>query len=349
MKKYSIETILDQKKICSHIVFLLVAGLTGVYSFLTNEEGVKLQGQLKYSLLTFVYIEVFIFLARKIFNHTVIDITNKKFLKNILLRFLFFYVVCFISALVIIIIFRYSLTLLHDRDISKVIPNFINYELNSWFISIVRGLTLGAGIFLFFQLSGALQKGRQLKEEKLIFQNETLKNQINPHFLFNSLNTLSSLIGTNPELAEKFIHKFSGIYQYILENIKNDKVPLNKELDFVCDYFELHKIRDEQKIVLTINRTGIDQYWIPPVSLQILIENAIKHNMATREKPLSISVYIENNQVVVSNNLQKMAHQLGSTKTGLNNLNERIKLISNKELFVEETQSCFIVKMPLLL
>lgn len=348
MKKFSIDTILDQKKVYSHVLFFLVASLAGLYYFFTSEGKVNFQNQLGYTFLTFAYVETFIFLGKVIFSHMVVDITNKKFLKNILLRFLFFYIVCFIAAFVITIIFKYYNSYLNDQDLDKVITIFIDKEFNHWLKSIAKGLTFGAVIFIFIQLLLALKKGRQLKEENLIFQNETLKNQINPHFLFNSLNTLSSLIGPKPDLAEIFIHKFSGIYRYILENIKKDKVPLELELDFVNDFFELHKIRDEDKIIMNIDRKGAKLYWIPPVSLQILVENAIKHNMATRENPLSIFVYVENNQLIVRNNLQKMAHQLASTQTGLKNLNERIHLISNKELIIEETLSDFIVKMPLL-
>ena len=230
MKKSRIESILDQKKVFSHVIFLLVATLFGLYSFLTREDGVKLQDLFGYTFLTFAYMETFVFLGRVIFSHMIVDITSKKFLKNILLRFAFFYIVCFIAALVLIIIFRFCISYLNNQDVDKVITNFINKEFYYWFISIVKGLTFGAVMFIYIQLLIVLKKGRQLKEENLIFQNETLKNQINPHFLFNSLNTLSSLIGPNPDLAEKFIHKFSGIYRYILENIKKDKVPLELEL-----------------------------------------------------------------------------------------------------------------------
>jgi LytS/YehU family sensor histidine kinase len=229
-----------------------------------------------------------------------------------------------------------------------VIPDLFQFEFKNWSISTIKGLTFGAVIFIFSTLSSALKKGRQLKEENLIFQNETLKNQINPHFLFNNLNTISSLISTKPELAEKFINKFSDIYRYILENIKKDKVSLKMEFDFISDYFELHKIRDEGKILLHIDQTDVEKYSIPPVSLQILIENAIKHNMATRERPLHISVVIENDHVIVRNDLQKMAHQFESTRIGLKNLKERIQLISDQPLIIEEDKDKFIVKIPLL-
>jgi len=349
MNKLNIDTILDQKKIFAHILFLLISFLIIAYSSLESGGVITIENQFRSAALIFVYIETFIFLARIIFNNNVVASTSKHFLKSILKRFLFFYIVSFLSAMVITIIFRSFDYWINDQNINEVVSNFFYFEFNNWFKPVLIGLTLGAIIFLYVQLLEALKKGRQLNQEKLIFQNETLKNQINPHFLFNSLNTLSSLVSTKPELAENFIIKFSGIYRYILENIKKDKVPLNTELDFVFDYFELHKIRDEDKILLSMDRTGADKFWIPPVSLQILVENAIKHNMATREKPLHISICIKDNQVIVKNDFQKKSQQLASNKIGLKNLNERIRLISNKELIIEETITDFTVKMPLLL
>ena len=348
MKPIKVETILDQKKVYSHVIFLLVSLAIVAFSFITSEGVWDLGSQVKTSVLIFLYLEVFILLSRFFFHTEITDITEKKFLRNILSRFLLFYLACFFSALVIIILFRYFTFTGNERSLSLITTKFFNNEFSNWFSATIKGLTFGAVLFLFIQFVEALKKSRQLKEENLIFQNETLKNQINPHFLFNSLNTLSSLIGTKPDLAEVFIHKFSGVYRYILENINEDIVSLNTEFDFVGNYFELHKIRDEEKIALDINREGAEDYGIPPVSLQILIENAIKHNMATREKPLKIEIFIENDCVVVRNNLQKMAHQLTSSGIGLKNLKERIKLISNRDLVVEETKKEFIVKMPLL-
>ncbi len=349
MKKLSMETIvLDQRKVYSHLLILLVSLLIGVYSYFMNESKFNLEDQLGTTVLIFAYMETFIFLAGKMFTKKVLDTTRKHFLKDILLRFLLFYVLSFISALIIIILFKYCSYLWYGQDIYDIIPNFFKFDFNDWFNSTIKGLTFGAVIFIFSTLSTALKKGRQLKEENLIFQNETLKNQINPHFLFNNLNTISSLISTKPELAEKFINKFSDIYRYILENIKKDKVPLKMEFDFISDYFEIHKIRDEGKILLHIDQTNVENYSIPPVSLQILIENAIKHNMATREKPLHISVVIENDHVIVRNNLQKMANQFGSTRIGIKNLKERIQLISDQPLVIEENRDMFMVKIPLL-
>ena len=203
-------------------------------------------------------------------------------------------------------------------------------------------------LFLFGKWQDAMKRGYELREQNLVFQNETLKNQVNPHFLFNCLNTLSALVTAQPEVAEEFIHRMSSIYRYILENSSKDRVPLSVELSFIKDYFYLHKIRDDDKIQLEIKVDETDNSEILPVSLQILIENAIKHNKATRESPLRILICIENNHVIVKNNLQKMALQLKSTEIGLRNLAQRVNLIMGKALIIEETTAEFIVKIPLL-
>ncbi len=210
------------------------------------------------------------------------------------------------------------------------------------------GLSLSIPIVFYSKWQEMLKRTFELKEQNLIFQNETLKGQVNPHFLFNSLNTLSSLVNTETDIANSFINKLSSIYRYILDNSSKVKVPLTNEIEFVRDYYYLHQIRNEGKIFMTIYVPDDSGFQIMPVSLQLLIENAIKHNMASFEKPLRIDVYIEGQNIVVKNNIQKMATQISSTKIGLKNLNERVRLITGKEIIVEESVSDFIVKVPLL-
>ena len=210
------------------------------------------------------------------------------------------------------------------------------------------GVSLSIPIAFYSKWQEMLKRTFELKEQNLIFQNETLKGQVNPHFLFNSLNTLSSLINTETDIANSFINKLSSIYRYILDNSTKVKVPLTNEIEFVRDYYYLHQIRNEGKIFMTIHVPDDSGFQIMPVSLQLLIENAIKHNMASLEKPLQIDVYIEGQHIVVKNNIQKMATQISSTKIGLKNLNERVRLITGKEIIVEESVSDFIVKIPLL-
>jgi len=210
------------------------------------------------------------------------------------------------------------------------------------------GLSLSIPIVFYTKWQEMLKKTFELKEQNLIFQNETLKGQVNPHFLFNSLNTLSSLINTETGIANGFINKLSSIYRYIIDNSSKVKVPLINELGFVRDYYYLHQIRNEGKIFMTMHVSNESDFYIMPVSLQLLIENAIKHNMASFEKPLRIEIYVEEHNIVVKNNIQKMATQISSTKIGLKNLGERARLITGKEIVIEESASDFIVKVPLL-
>ncbi len=348
MKKLKPETFLDQRKLISHITFILISLV--VISIVSLKKGISgsLSDKLGFFLLLLIQLEVFIFIAAKIFKELNANTPVKEFTRIVLQRFAIFIIACFVAALIIFLIFKYITAWIHGNDLNRVFHNFRIYEFKPWFKSTLGGLSVGAIIFIVIQWQDALKREQKLKEENLIFQNETLRNQVNPHFLFNSLNTLSSLIGTQPEAADRFISRLASIYRYILENNQKDKILLQSELQFIRNYSDLHKIRDEEKIVLTINAPDAAKYEILPVSLQILIENAIKHNMATRENPLMIDVFIENQYIVVKNNIQRMAMQLKSTGIGLKNLAERVRLITGKPLIIEETNNDFIVKVPLL-
>jgi sensor histidine kinase YesM len=309
-------------------------------------------------IIFFLQIEIFIFLGKAIFggldkqkelNEKVTFVPSPGLIMRLVFsRFVLFIIACFISALILFILYLHIDQLIKGGSLSGVLTDFFKYRFVYWAKTMIIGLLLGGVILLVLLWLDALKREQKLREENLVFQNETLKNQINPHFLFNSLNTLSSLVATQPEIAERFISKLSSIYRYIIENSSKDKVALADELAFIKDYFELHKIRDEEKILLDIKVTDAVEFKMLPVSLQILVENAIKHNMATREAPLTISIYVEGQSIVVSNNLQKMASQVRSTGIGLKNLAMRVKLVSGKELIIEETDTYFLVKVPLL-
>jgi len=348
MRKITLESFLDQRKPLSHILYLLITLVVITFVALKNRDTMPFPNILSFGLLGLIQLEVFIFVARLIFKELNPNITGRAFTRIVLSRFFLFVIICFIVALVIILVFEYAATLIRGGDMSLVLDNFIDYEFSTWIKSTIGGLSLGAIIFIVIQWQDALKREQKLREENLVFQNETLKSQVNPHFLFNSLNTVSSLIHTHPDKAEQFINNLSSVYRYILENGQKDKVPIQSELDLLNRYFELHRVRDEEKIVLSIDYSDADDYRILPVSLQILLENAIKHNSATRENPLNVSIFFEGDYIVVKNNLQKKASQLKSTGIGLKNLAERIRLISGKELVVEQDGRFFIVKIPLL-
>ena len=286
--------------------------------------------------------------ARMIFKDLDPGLTRYDLTKIVLLRFGLFLVICFFIALIISIIFVCARSLIHNTEPAGAIINFFEEKFGEWLKGTVGGLLFGAAFFIFVQWQDALKREQKLREENLIFLNETLKNQINPHFLFNNLNTLSSLIGTSTEIAESFISRLSSVYRYIIENSAKEKMLLSDEMEFIKDYVYLYQVRDQDKIRLDISVKNPEIFFILPVSLQILVENAIKHNIATKNNPLNISIYTEGENIVVRNNLQKMASQIKSTGIGLKNLSERLRLFSGKKMIIEETDNSFLVKIPLL-
>lgn len=181
-------------------------------------------------------------------------------------------------------------------------------------------------------------------------QFESLKNQVNPHFLFNSLNVLSSLVHIDANLSEKFIDQLARSYRYLLEQKDNELVILKTEIDFVQSFTFLLKIRFEEKLQVNIKLSAdVMQYYVAPLTLQLLIENAVKHNIISAESPLVIDIYNEGDMnLIVSNNLQIREQQLPSTGVGLKNIKDRYKLMTQRptEFYIENNK--YIAKIPLL-
>ena len=266
--------------------------------------------------------------------------------KKIIFRLLTFYLIILsISFLIFFLILLFTF-LKNGFDLSDLLHQFLAGT-RGWLLGAIIGVLVGTLVFFYAQWQDALKKEQKLREEKLKFQYETIRNQVNPHFLFNSLNTLSSLIDGN-KIAENFIRQLSSIYRYVLENQNVETVNLESEMKFVQDYFSLQKIRNEEKVILDIHPLEMKKYRILPVSLQILIENALKHNSATRDNPLRITISMEDDYIVVRNNLQKKLNIEDSPGTGLKNLSERLRLTTNKEMKVIETKEEYTVKIPLI-
>jgi sensor histidine kinase YesM len=281
-------------------------------------------------------------LALKIFNY----IEKKAVPKYIIPALFVFYIGGYAASYIAIIIGVFIWFIIKGRSLTEFFPHFFKYELpapNSGLISWLLAITV---MFFYIIWIRTLTREQKLREEKLQYQYQTLKQQVNPHFLFNSLTTLSSLINTLPGIAETFTDKLSSIYRYILDNGAKDKISLQAEIAFVTDYFYLYQIRDEGKVYLNITLDACNKCEIIPVSLQVLVENALKHNMASKERPLSIEIFCEKEHIIVKNNLQKMDTLVESAGIGLKNLGERIKLITGKELLVQETNKEFIVRIP---
>ncbi|MFZ2431336.1 MAG: 2TM domain-containing protein [Lutibacter sp.] len=195
---------------------------------------------------------------------------------------------------------------------------------------------------------------KKVKEQQIVAKTETakyesLKSQIDPHFLFNSLNVLTSLIGENPKLAEKFTTKLSKVYRYVLEQKNKDLIELDEELHFAKTYMELLTMRFENAVTFEIPEKASDsEYKILPLSLQLLLENTIKHNVVSEENPLKVTIREENGYLVVSNNFNPKSIMENGTKIGLRNIIDRYHLITLKKVVVEKTAENFIVKLPLL-
>jgi two-component system, LytTR family, sensor kinase len=348
MNKLTIVEIIDQRRWVSHTVFAALSLVIVVFVSLNTGMTETFTGLLRFFVILFVQLETFIFIASRIFTELPVGLTRKQFTRILLVRFLIFILICFIAAFLIFITSRILLANPERQSLKVVWQNVMQNEIANWMKSTIRGLSLGAVIFVVIQWQDALKREQQLREENLIFQNQTLKNQVNPHFLFNSLNTLSALINSDPETAEKFTIRLASIYRYILENNIKDQVDLEKEISFIEDYFYLHRVRDEGKIEMKVSIADAGKYKILPVSLQLLVENAINHNMSSTEHPLKIEVFLENENIVVKNNLQKLSSSLKTTKTGLKNLSQRVKIVTGKSITIEENNEFFSVKIPLI-
>jgi len=188
-----------------------------------------------------------------------------------------------------------------------------------------------------------------LQKENLQSQFDVLKQQVNPHFLFNSLNVLTSLIKLEPDLAEKFSEHLSKVYRYVLENKDNELVDLNTELKFLDAYIFLLKIRFVNKLNVNIDIPESKRYYqVIPLALQLLIENAIKHNTMSKSNPLQIDIFIDKqNFLNIVNNLQERPTQIISTGIGLKNIQNRYLLLNNTIPVFEKTETHFITKVPL--
>ena len=205
-------------------------------------------------------------------------------------------------------------------------------------------------VFLVKDSETEMVRNAQLERAKVQAELDALKNQIDPHFIFNSLNTLSHLIEERPAKAKQFNDSLADMYRYILQNKSKNLVFLREEITFIKDYFSLLHIRFENAIELNIEVSEelIDKYLIPPISLQVMIENAIKHNEFSDMTPLIITVTEDNEILEVHNKINLKPLRKLSSKIGLQNLNERYKLSTDKAILVQQDLNDFIVKLPLL-
>jgi len=228
------------------------------------------------------------------------------------------------------------------------------YGVTNWFM-----INIALLISAFLHAKGFMEElkktsRKEVVEQKLIAKSanaqfESLKNQLDPHFLFNSLNVLSSLIDENPAQAQKFTASMSKIYRYVLEQKDKELVTVEDEIEFAKTYCDLLKTRFEDSVdfIFDVKKEDYRRY-VVPLSLQLLLENCIKHNFATSSKPLVIKIFSDNDMLCIENNLQAREQMKESAGIGLANIVQRYALLTKKNVFIEKSEDYFKVKVPIL-
>lgn len=212
----------------------------------------------------------------------------------------------------------------------------------------ITGVILINSSHFFKSWKQAAVNEEKLKREKLAIEYEALKNQVNPHFLFNSLTALSSLVYKDQHKAVTFIREFSNVFRYVLECREKEVVDLATEKKLLESISYLYQIRHEDSLQININLSDATDKFIIPMALQMLLENAIKHNTIVVNKPLIVEIREEEDYIVVRNNLQPKKTEIVSSKIGLENIKSRYKYLSDKEVLVEMSNENFVVKIPVL-
>lgn len=260
-----------------------------------------------------------------------------------------------LSAFVYAVIMKWVLHFLINGFLNAV-PNFAFREsthmqtLSAIYMVLFLMLAVYESIYLYDQLRISVQEQEKVKQEHLRSELQGLRNQVNPHFLFNSLNTLMNIIPKDSDLAVQFLHRMSNVYRYILESREEQIIPLKEELEFVHSYVFLLKERFKNKLEVQIEiPAAYLNHKVLPLSLQLLLENAIKHNVVSKSKPLLIEIQvIDDHFLMIRNNFQAKKQVMDSTKVGLENIRKRYQFFTDKKIRVEQTVDFFTVFIPLI-
>lgn len=254
-------------------------------------------------------------------------------------------------------IYTISSIFLSLKIFNAIICEYSKAEQDKFFVlSIIIGL-MTAFIILSIEISvqffnnwkKSLVEIEKHKAESTQAQLQNLKNQINPHFLFNNLSVLSSLVYLDQDKAVDFINQLSKVYRYILDNRNGELASIESEITFIESYIFLLQLRFDKNIQFEIDiENDKKQKLIPPMALQITVENAIKHNEISNAKPLHITIKTKGDFLEIKNNLQKRLHTEESSNTGLKNIRDRYTYFSKRDMIVSENETDFIVQLPIL-
>ena len=265
-------------------------------------------------------------------------------LKRLIIQFLV--TVGFSTVLIVITILLNGL-LSHEQITSDYFLSRGFFMVKIAFFFLFGGSLISNAILFFKNWKESAVQQEKLKREQLALQYETLKSQVNPHFLFNNLNSLTSLISTNPDKAIDFVKKLSEVYRYVLDQKDHELVDLKTELQFLQSYVFLQKIRFGTNLDVEIE-VSPKNYKVIPLSVQMMVENAIKHNEISDNKPLKIRVFSTDDQyLTVENQLQKKAGSEG-TGSGINNIRDRYEFFTDRKVILSFNSERFRISIPLI-
>ncbi|WPP48644.1 sensor histidine kinase [Catalinimonas niigatensis] len=346
MHRFSFRQI-DYFKVAKELVANLALATLIVFSlapekFFSEEGLLDIWDQILYSLI--------LCLGLGYGNGYLNDILNKRYswihypVKRLLYSIamlLYSFVFCLIAVYIFV-------NIQHSGNAPNItLSEYISYTYIPLGIAVLITAFLTSRGFLMSWRQAAIES-EQLKRAHIASQYESLKNQINPHFLFNSLNALTHLVYEDQDQAALFIRKLAEVYRYVLDTQEKEVVSLSEELAFVKSCVFLHKIRFEDNLQVDIQLPEDENLMLPPLSLQMLLENAIKHNEISDEHPLHIQITTQREHIVVTNTIQKKAHKEYSSGLGLQNIKSRYEHLSSLSVEILEDLHGFTVKLPLL-
>lgn len=217
------------------------------------------------------------------------------------------------------------------------------------FVGIVIMNIVDFGIILLRQRRDTLAEAEKYKKESAEFEFEMLQAQINPHFLFNSLNTLSSLVYEDADRSAEFIRKLSDVYRHVLDSRHKELIDIREELSFIESYIFLLELRFEKKLKVEIQiADNLLERKIAPLTLQLLIENAVKHNVVSSKKPLEVKIFSDNKFIIVENSMQEKAITERGNGMGLRNINSRYNSLCGEKIIISDADNIFTVKIPII-
>ncbi|MFW5699269.1 MAG: sensor histidine kinase [Bacteroidota bacterium] len=252
-------------------------------------------------------------------------------------------------AIVFIVSYLFFLLIEGNNDLQLVYSQSIGaFKIGMGFI--IASTFIVNGVMFFLKWKESALNEERLKREAISHQYDALKNQVNPHFLFNNLTALSSLIYENQDKASEFVRQLSSVYRYVLEQKDKELTLLTTELEFLDSYIYLYKIRHEDNLLVTkiIEPKAHNKACIIPLCLQMVMENAIKHNIITETQKLRIDIMLQDDYLMVSNNLQLKAGRPSGSGIGLENIKSRYTYLTDKPVIIENNGQKYSVKIPLI-